>query len=612
MATEKDDGTYYLEKLSLIGDSDDDYQYEEVPVDDLSSLGTADVGEDWNKTINIIEQSRRDQKIETKAESPSLPSMIQRPEVADDFVRNFLRRNNLKRTLDCFQTEWYEKKQKGQLDNVESYNVPDAFHSLILLTEEVKKLQNENEKFKSAASIAKESYVKVMKERDFHRMHHLRIVQEKNRLITDIKRLRKHYKSYEPALKSLTTKYESALREKMLTKLERDRAVGKVTSLQASLRNVENGRDDTAPTSPTTGYRAERADHCEGPTQIKLKKNREAAEKTSTEEKDVKVGNKKDSVFPIDTRVNPQLAMIKGPPPNLSRSGGYRQNGIIRAHQMPVSSVALHPRKQIAVTTSDDHTWKMWSMPSGDVIMSGQGHNDWVSHAEYSPDGNLLATSSGDCCVKLWSFQKSSCIVTFSEHKQAVWGVDYHHTGHFVASCSMDQTVKIWDLNSERCVGTMRGHTDSINSIQFVPFGNTLLTGSADKTISMWDPRTKICAHTFFGHNYSINDAKFAVRGDAVVSCDSFGIVKMWDVRTITEMLSYDVGPHPCNSISIDPTSHSIAVGSNDSSIKMIDVVTGAVTALPGHDDACNSVLYDVTGTYIVSGGSDGNLRVWS
>ena len=69
--------------------------------------------------------------------------------------------------------------------------------------------------------------------------------------------------------------------------------ITKVTSLQASLRNVENGRDDTAPTSPTTGYRAERADHCEGPTQIKLKKNREAAEKTSTEEKDVKVGNKK-------------------------------------------------------------------------------------------------------------------------------------------------------------------------------------------------------------------------------------------------------------------------------------------------------------------------------
>lgn len=35
---------------------------------------------------------------------------------------------------------------------------------------------------------AKETYVKLRKERDYHRMHHKRVVQEKNKLITDIKR----------------------------------------------------------------------------------------------------------------------------------------------------------------------------------------------------------------------------------------------------------------------------------------------------------------------------------------------------------------------------------------------------------------------------------------
>lgn len=32
--------------------------------------------------------------------------------------------------------------------------------------------------------------IRFRKERDFHRMHHKRVVQEKNRLITDIKRLK--------------------------------------------------------------------------------------------------------------------------------------------------------------------------------------------------------------------------------------------------------------------------------------------------------------------------------------------------------------------------------------------------------------------------------------
>lgn len=35
---------------------------------------------------------------------------------------------------------------------------------------------------------AKETYVKLRKERDYHRMHHKRVVQEKNKLINDIKR----------------------------------------------------------------------------------------------------------------------------------------------------------------------------------------------------------------------------------------------------------------------------------------------------------------------------------------------------------------------------------------------------------------------------------------
>jgi len=65
-APEGNEGTFYLEKLSVEGDSDENYEYEEVPVDDVSSLASADLIEDWNKTMAIIEQSRREQKIEKK------------------------------------------------------------------------------------------------------------------------------------------------------------------------------------------------------------------------------------------------------------------------------------------------------------------------------------------------------------------------------------------------------------------------------------------------------------------------------------------------------------------------------------------------------------------
>ena len=61
-------------------------------------------------------------------------------------------------------------------------------------------------------------------------------------------------------------------------------------------------------------------------------------------------------------------------------------------------------------TASDDSTWKMWSLPTGELIMSGEGHRDWVSDVAFSPTDPQLATTSGDSTVKLWDFKSASCV----------------------------------------------------------------------------------------------------------------------------------------------------------------------------------------------------------
>ncbi len=65
-------------------------------------------------------------------------------------------------------------------------------------------------------------------------------------------------------------------------------------------------------------------------------------------------------------------------------------------------------------------------------MLSGEGHNDWVSCVEYSPNGLCLASTSGDGTVKLWN--TSSCINTFSEHQQP----------GDVLVCSSDQHCRYW------------------------------------------------------------------------------------------------------------------------------------------------------------------------
>ncbi|KFQ90956.1 Sperm-associated antigen 16 protein, partial [Nipponia nippon] len=226
--------------FTITDDSKDDYQYEEVPSDDEFSLQEDD--EDLSKALQAIQEQAEDAQIlALQSVLTSEKSVSEIPEAMDDFICNFLVRLGMSRTLDCFQTEWYELIQRGVFAAKDIGLVPTVCTRNQQLEAENMHLRKDLENFKLAASKAKEAFVKMQKERDFHRMHHKRVLQEKNRLICDFKRLKAHYASYEPVLKQLTEKYQTTLRQKMLTSLERDRAVGQVTGLQATLQNLESG-----------------------------------------------------------------------------------------------------------------------------------------------------------------------------------------------------------------------------------------------------------------------------------------------------------------------------------------------------------------------------------
>ncbi len=58
------------------------------------------------------------------------------------------------------------------------------------LEDELSSMRGELLRAQDIASRASATWDKFRKERDFHRMHHKRVAQEKNKLITDMKRLK--------------------------------------------------------------------------------------------------------------------------------------------------------------------------------------------------------------------------------------------------------------------------------------------------------------------------------------------------------------------------------------------------------------------------------------
>jgi hypothetical protein len=104
---------YILEKMEITEDDDDNFEYEEIKDDDVE-LDQDSEDDDLNnfealkaKTTYKMNsraggESMRDYKPEPK------PKVIERDVVIDDFIKNFLQRFGMSKTLNIFADEWHE------------------------------------------------------------------------------------------------------------------------------------------------------------------------------------------------------------------------------------------------------------------------------------------------------------------------------------------------------------------------------------------------------------------------------------------------------------------------------------------------------------------------
>lgn len=168
---------------------------------------------------------------------------------------------------------------------------------------------------------AKATYDKLLKERDFHKMHHQRVQRDKKKLNENIERLYSLQREYEKKYEELAEKYNFTMKEKMLIKIERDKLKAETAVKKEPLPSVD---PKPAPDGKKTKF----------------------------------------TPFPED-----ESAPARPPEPfNYKQTVlGKTQKG----HTMSVCTVVFHPKKPIIGTGSDDMFWKIWTVNQSELIMSG-------------------------------------------------------------------------------------------------------------------------------------------------------------------------------------------------------------------------------------------------
>lgn len=593
------------------------------------------------------------------APPPVRAELVQLPVVIDDFIRNYFSQNGFMKSLEAFELEWYSRH--GSVPQEQAMCVPDVYVAQSRLQDKNNLLAQEMQRQKDTALRAVVLWEKAKKERDLHKVNHTRVVQEKGRMVRDMKRLQDHTQSIEPTVVELKAKYENAQKERMLLRLDRDKLASRVSQLEEQVRSLEQQQGAAALSSgsprdlagssgaaPPISAAAKAAafgrrpihsiahkDHQQQQQQLRGSSvgNRAAGtSKSSTittanqqhqhqqHQAPSLLGATIAASWPADVRPNPDFAPGAQPPAAPSNYTSWSFRYTIKGHEMAVPCVALHPKKAAAVSCSDDGTWRLFPLPRGEpAICSGEGHTSWVSSCAIHPRGTMCATGSGDMSVKIWDFASNTCKMTLKAHADGVMCVDFQETGELLLSGSLDYSCRVWDVETGKVRQGLRGHKEAVNSAKWVPYTNLCVTGSADKMVSLWDCRMANCVQTFLNHRSAVNKVATAQSSrdptmPEIASCDALGYVTTWDIRTMQSKHVFEMDD-TANSIAFDQSAKILAVALDNHNISLCDLEEGKKNKaiLKGHDDAVLDVAFDpVNNAFLVSSGADGTVRYWN
>ena len=284
----------------------------------------------------------------------------------------------------------------------------------------------------------------------------------------------------------------------------------------------------------------------------------------------------------------------------------------LEGHSAYVTGVAVTPDGRVAVSTSADHTLKVWDMETGRALRTLKGHSTWVTGVVITPDGKWVVSVSGDHTLKVWDLETGSMLRTLQEHSAGGFSVAVTPDGKRAVSASVDKTLKVWDLRSGSALLTLEGHTASVDGVAVMPDGKRAVSASRDKTLAVWDLATGRTIRTLEGHSGWVTGVVVSPDGKHAISASADHTLKVWDLETGCALRTLEGHSAGVSGVVVSSDGKRAISASGDRTLKVWDLESGRVLrTLEGHSASVDGVAVTLDGRRVVSASRDKTLKVW-
>eukprot|EP00727_Mastigamoeba_balamuthi_P008867 m51a1_g4602 putative U3 small nucleolar RNA-associated protein (506) ;mRNA; r:232038-233748 len=173
---------------------------------------------------------------------------------------------------------------------------------------------------------------------------------------------------------------------------------------------------------------------------------------------------------------------------------------LLRGHRGPVRAARFGRGKSIAVSGSDDGTFREWDISTSQNTLSLSAHTDHIRAVEGNPSSeNVWATGSYDRTVRLWDARARSAVMTL-DHGSPVEALVFFPAGNALVSAG-GPYLRVWDIiGGGRLLAEPANHQKTITCLALDPTATRLVSGGADRIVKFYDVAAYRVVHTLAHH----------------------------------------------------------------------------------------------------------------
>ena len=199
----------------------------------------------------------------------------------------------------------------------------------------------------------------------------------------------------------------------------------------------------------------------------------------------------------------------------------------LKYYRCKINNAEFSPASDKIVTTSLlDKDALVFDVNTGGQTARLHGHEKRLLSAWFSNDGSRIVTSSTDHTVRIWQTETGKQIISFPGRSSTP-----SNNRKKIVIITPDKTAEVWDIQGNKKLLSLKGQVQNMASAKFSRDGKLILTTSTDNTIRVWDAGNGTLLQTLPGDKVKLNFSRFSPRGRFVMVGYQDNRFRLWNVK---------------------------------------------------------------------------------